>query len=84
MQKLFQQLKPGFEKTINWNKYQTNISTEGVNQYLDFLTDPSFQGVNRPFLSFENESDRKVHTGYYFPKREINDYNAIIDRKKPF
>ena len=50
MQKLFQQLKPGFEKTINWNKYQTNISTEGVNQYLDFLTDPSFQGVNRPFF----------------------------------
>ena len=50
MQKLFQQLKPGFEKTIKWNKYQTNVSTEGVNQYLDFLTDPSFQGVNRPFF----------------------------------
>ena len=50
MQKLFQQLKPGFEKTIKWNKYQTNVSTEGVNQYLDFLADPSFQGVNRPFF----------------------------------
>ena len=70
--KLLQQLKSGFKRTINWNKYQTKVSTEGVNQYLDFLIDPSFQGVNRlSVLSFENESDRKVHTGYYLPKVEI-------------
>ena len=25
--------------------YQTKVSTERVNQYLDFLIDPSFQGV---------------------------------------
>ena len=37
-----------------------------------YLTDSSFQGVNRLFvLSFENEEDRKVHTGYYLPKVEI-------------
>ena len=70
--KLLQQLKSSFKRTINWNKYQTKVSTEGVNQYLDFLIDPSFQGVNRlSVLSFENESDRKVHTGYYLPKVEI-------------
>ena len=63
--KLLQQLKSGFKRTINWNKYQTKVSTEGVNQYLDFLIDPSFQGVKRLFvLLFENEGDRKVHTGY--------------------
>ena len=57
-----QQLKSGFKRTINWNKYQTKVSTEGVNQYLDFFIDPSFQGVNRFFvLSFKNEGNRKVH-----------------------
>ena len=63
--KLLQKLKPGFKRKINWNKYQTKVSTEWVNQYLDFLIDPRFQGVNWFFvLSFENEGDRKVHTGY--------------------
>ena len=28
-------------------KQREYISTEGVNQYLDFLIDPSFQGVNK-------------------------------------
>ena len=33
-------------------------------QYLDFSIDASFWGVNRLFvLSFEDENDRKVHTG---------------------
>ena len=55
--KLLEQLKSGFKRTINWNNYQTKISTKRQNQYLDFLIDPSFQGVNRLFvLSFENES----------------------------
>ena len=26
--KLLQQLKSGFKRTINWNKYQTKLSTE--------------------------------------------------------
>ena len=34
--KLLQQLKSGFKTTINWNKYQTKVSAEGVNQYLHF------------------------------------------------
>ena len=50
-----QKLKLGFTRKINWNKYQTKVSTEGENQYLDFLIDRSFQGVNSFFvLSFEN------------------------------
>ena len=28
---------------------------------------------------FENEDDRKVHTGYYLPKVEIKEYNFMID-----
>ena len=53
--KLLEQLKSGFKRTINWNKYQEKVSTEGQNKFLDYLIDPSFQGVNRLLvLLFEN------------------------------
>ena len=48
--KLLEQLKSGFKRTINWSKYQTKVSTERQNQYLDFLIDPSYQWVNRLFI----------------------------------
>ena len=80
--KLLQQLKSGFKRTINMDKYQTKVSTERQNQYLDYLIDPVFQGVNTLFvLSFEYECDRKVHTGYYLSKVEIKDSNVMIDGK---
>ena len=64
--KLLQQLKSSLKRTINWSKYQQKVSLERQNQYLHFLIDPSFQGVNILFiLLFENEEDRKVHKGYY-------------------
>ena len=68
------------------NKYQTKVSGKGQNQYLDFLIDPSFQGVNRLFvLSFENEGDRKFYIGYYLPEVEKKkDYNVMIVRKSFF
>ena len=70
--KLVEELKSGFKRTTNWNKYQPKISTEIQNQYLDILFDPSFQGVNSLFaLLFENEEDRIVHTKYYLPGVEI-------------
>ena len=48
---------------------------------IDWLTDPSFQAVNRLFvLSFENAADRTVHTKYSLSTVEIKDYNIIIDR----
>ena len=31
------QLKTGFKRTINWNKYQSKESPERINQYSDFL-----------------------------------------------
>ena len=52
--KQLQQLKSGFKRTINWNKYQSKVSIQAPSPYLDFLIDPSFQGVNKVFgLSFE-------------------------------
>ena len=43
--KLLKELRSGFKITINWNKYQSKVSTETQNQYLDFLVDPSFQDL---------------------------------------
>ena len=61
----------------------------GINKeqfsYFDYLLHPSFQGVNSPFLlSFENKSDREVHTKNCIPKTEIKDYNVIIDGRNFF
>ena len=40
--KLLKKLKSGFKRTINWNKYQSKMSTERQNNYLDYSIDPSF------------------------------------------
>ena len=57
--KLLEQSKYGFKRTINGNKYQTKLTAERINQYLDFLIDSSFQGVNRVLvLSFEKKAQR--------------------------
>ena len=83
--KLLQQLKSGFKRTVNWNKYQSEVLREIQNQFLDFLNDSIFQIVYRLFvLSFENDNDRKVKTEYYLIKVEIKDYNVIIDGKNVF
>ena len=48
--KLLQQLKSGFKRLINWNKYESNIKTFAGKKYLNHLIDPSFQGVNRLYV----------------------------------
>ena len=64
--KLIEKLKPGFKIKINRNKYQPKVSTERQNQYLDFLINPDFQGVNRILVSpFENEAQRTSYKRYY-------------------
>ena len=69
--KLLQQLKYGFKSTINWNKYQSQITGQAVNWYLDYLIDPSFQGINKLFvLSFENVNDIIGYTEYFLPTIE--------------
>ena len=83
--KLLQQLKSGFKRTIDWNKYQSKVSTERRNLHLDYLIDPSFQGVNRlVVLSFENENYRTAHTGFYLPKVKITNSSVKIDARDVF
>ena len=81
-EKLLQQLKSIFRKTVNWNKYESSIKTFAQNRYLNYLINPSFQGVNRLFaLSFGNENDTTSHSTCYLPKVEIKDNNVMIDGK---
>ena len=78
-EKLLQQLKTGLNRTINWNKYQSEPTIQTRNRYLNNLIDPSFQGVNRLFvLSFENDAHRKSYKRYFLPTVEIKDFNVMI------
>ena len=70
--KLLEQLRSIFKRTISCNKYQTKVSTKKLNQYLAFLIDPSFQGVNRLFvLPFEDKAQRTSYRQYYLPKKYV-------------
>ena len=83
--KLLQQLKSGFKRTVTRNKYEWSLKTFAQNRYLNYLVNPSFQGVNRLFvLSFEKENGRTSHSTYYLPKVEIKDYNVMIDDRNFF
>ena len=60
--KLFQQLKSGFKRTINWNKYESNIKTFAQNRYLNHLVNPRFQGVDKFFVLFLKMNMVERHT----------------------
>ena len=46
--KILEQLKLGFKRTINCSRYHSKVEPlNALNSYLDFLINPSFQGVNR-------------------------------------
>ena len=64
--KLLHQLKSGFKRTIKWNKYMSEMSSQTKNNNLNYLIDHTFSNVNRLFvLSFENEDDRTSFLKYY-------------------
>ena len=78
--KFLQQLKSGFKRVINWNKYLSKSELLVQNANLNLLIEPSFQGVNRFFvLAFENDDDRTSSDEYSLPTVEIKDYNIMIN-----
>ena len=84
-EKSLSQLKSGFKRTINWNKYRSKPELLAQNPNLNHLVEPSFQGVNRLFvLAFENDAERTSNKIYYLPNVEIKDYNVMIDGKNFF
>ena len=80
--KLLEQLKTEFKRTIKWNKYRSEMSNQTKNNNLNYLIYPTFTKVNRLFvLSYENETDRTSFPKYYVRKVETKDLNGLIDGK---
>ena len=80
-----QQLKSGFTRMINLNKYLSKAELLAQNPNLNYLAEPSFQGVNRHFvLAFEDNTQRTSRKGYCLPFVKVTDYNVMIDGKNFF
>ena len=83
--KLLQQLKTGFNRTIKWNKYRSEMSKQTKTNNLNYLIYPTFNKVNKLLvLPFENEDDRTSFSKYYTPSVEMKDFNVLIDGKSFF
>ena len=80
--KLLQQLKSGFKRTTNWNKYQSKVTVQKRNRHWNYFIDPIFPRVHILFVfSFENNGDRASSNSYYLPQVEIKDYNVMTDER---
>ena len=67
--KVFQQLKSGFKRTINSNKYISKPKLLRQNGNFNHLVQTSFQGIDRLFvLSFKNDAQRTSNKRYYLRK----------------
>ena len=90
--KLLEKLKSGFERTMKWNRYRSQMTIQNNNNNLNYLIDPTFRNVNRLFvLSFERIEENNVKKDYrdcflhyYLPKIQIKDCNVLIDGKSFF
>ena len=57
------------------------MSTEGINNNLNILIDPTFTNVNRLFLlAYQTADDRQSFSQFYLQRVMIKDYNVIIDK----
>ena len=83
--KFLEQLKSGFKRTIEWNKYRSEMAYQPKTNNFNYLINATFIKVNRLFvLSFENEEDRTSSSKHYTPKVKIKRFNVLIDGKSFF
>ena len=45
--KFLEKIKQDFKRTISWNKYRSEITTQPKYNNLDYLIDPTFRNINR-------------------------------------
>ena len=78
---LLTNLKSGFTREMERNKYRSQMSTEAINNNLNILIDPTFTNVNRLFvLAYQTADDRQSFSQFYLPRVMIKDFNVIIDK----
>ena len=48
-------IEQGIKRTVSWNKYRSEITTQPKNNNLDYMIHPIFRNISRLFvLSFKN------------------------------
>ena len=82
---ILENIKQGFKRTISWNKWRSEITTQRKNNNLGNLIDPTFTNINRllvlSFRNGDNDPTRDSFEKYYIPLVEIKDFNALTDNK---
>ena len=79
-----EQQNKGFQRSIYWNEYKTKEINEDADAtvFKYIKLDPSFQGVNRLFVTAYSRVDgqptRNGQRKYYLPRISLNKYNVII------
>ena len=80
-----EQQNKGFQRSVYWNEYKTKEINENAdaNVFKYINLDPSFQGVNRLFVTaYNNANGQPTRNGqrkYYLSRIDLNKYNVIID-----
>ena len=75
-----EQQNKGFQRSIYWNEYKTKEINENAdaNVFKYINLDPSFQGVNRLFVTAYNSRNgqptRNGQRKYYLPRIDLNKY----------
>ena len=87
--KLLDQLKTGFERTIKWNKYKSEMYNQTKTNNLNCLIDPTFNKFNRLFVLLCKNEDEHINERFSFSKFfmsnvEIKGFNVLIDGKSSF
>ena len=76
-----------FQRSIYWKEYKTKEINENAdsNVFKYINLDPSFQGVNRLFVTAYNRANgqptRNGQRKYYLPRIDLEKYNVIIDER---
>ena len=83
-----EKMKKVFKRTVLWNKYRSEMTTQLRNSNLDYMIDSTFRNINRLFvLSFKNGSNdptRGYFDKFFIPLVKIKDFIALIDNKQFF
>ena len=58
-------MKQGFKRTVSWNKYRSEITTQLKSNNLDYMIDSTFKNIDRLFvLSFKNDSNNPMRDSF--------------------
>ena len=91
--KVLEKLKSEFKRTIKWNKYRSQMTSQPQHNNFNYLIDPIFTNINGLFvlqfqgIAGENNTTkdrRDSFSHYYVPNVEIKDFNVLIDGKSFF